>query len=172
MLIPDVRSSVQIVPKMEKAQPVGHAFYFTLYLQNIKLEGVGGQISGLYIWNAVIELEGVCKFYPLDKIVPKWDGQEYKSPLGAPLIGSYCLLSCCGDTAFLTIRRTCWVRPGSSLRDLNSIWLHTQRRGAGLRWLVPAGLWLGQRGAVSVRRSVNPLIAESMVSGHTRHRTG
>jgi hypothetical protein len=25
---------------------------------------------------------------------------------------------------------------------------------------------------VSVRRSVNPLIAESMVSGHTRHRTG
>src|ERR1035441_5708715 len=46
------------------------------------------------------------------------------------------LLSCCGDTAFLTIRRTCWVRPGpslltqrfsvcvrtgSSLRDLNSV---------------------------------------------------
>jgi hypothetical protein len=41
-----------------------------------------------------------------------------KSPLGAPLIGSYCLLSCCGDTAFLTIRRTCSVRPGPSLRDL------------------------------------------------------
>ena len=76
MLIPDVRSSVQIVPKMEKSQPVGHAFYFTLYLQNSKLEGVGGQISGLYIWNAVIELEGFCEFYPLDKIFPKWDGQE------------------------------------------------------------------------------------------------
>jgi hypothetical protein len=55
---------------MEKAQPVGHAFYFTLYIQNIKLKGVGGQISGLYIWNAVIELEGFCEFYPLDKIFP------------------------------------------------------------------------------------------------------
>jgi hypothetical protein len=63
-------------PKWKKAQPVGHAFYFTLYLQNSKLEGVGGQISGLYIWNAVIELEGFCEFYPLDKIFPKWDGQE------------------------------------------------------------------------------------------------
>ncbi len=43
------------------------------------------------------------------------------------------LSSCCGDTAFLTIRRTCWVRAGPSLRDLISIWLCTQRRGAGLR---------------------------------------
>jgi len=31
------------------------------------------------------------------------------------------LLSCCGDTVFLTIRCTCWVRRGPSLRDLISI---------------------------------------------------
>jgi len=31
------------------------------------------------------------------------------------------LLSCCGGMALLTIRRTCWVRPGPSLRDLISI---------------------------------------------------
>ena len=80
MLIPDVRSSVQIVPKMEKAQPVGHAFDFTLYIQNTKLKGVGGQIPQLYIWNGVIELEGFCKFYPLDKIFAKWSEQKYKSP--------------------------------------------------------------------------------------------
>ena len=43
---------------------------------------MGGQISGVYIWNTIIELEGFCEFYPLDKIFPKWDGQKYKSPLG------------------------------------------------------------------------------------------
>ena len=41
-----------------------------MYLE-YQIGGKYGQVSELYIWNASIELEGICKFCPLDKILPK-----------------------------------------------------------------------------------------------------
>jgi|ERR1019366_3627663 hypothetical protein len=86
MSIPDVfnESSIQIVAKIEKiekAQPVGHAFYFTLYVE-YQIGGVNRQISDIYIWNAFIELEGFCNFYPLDKNLPGGELGPEKSRIG------------------------------------------------------------------------------------------
>ena len=44
-----MRSSIQIVPKIEKAQPVGHAFYFTLYIKYQIGEGKPTNSGNLYL---------------------------------------------------------------------------------------------------------------------------
>jgi hypothetical protein len=69
------------------------------------------------------------------------------------------LLSCCGDTAFLSIRRTCWVRRGPSLRDLIFI---LAAYPAPRRWAKVA-----RPCGTLVRRGVNLHAAKGAMSEHS-----